>query len=100
MMQRASLFIAGLVLGLAFNTVPGAVERIAGTNVCRESCPPWLTGVSLAIYAAMPLAWWVILASSGGKPRGRKVVLASACASLVLMLSLTWLLYVAQHPAR
>jgi len=100
MMKRASLFIAGLLLGLAFNMVPGAVERVAGTNVCRESCPPWLAGVSLAVYAAMPLAWWVILAFGCRKPGGRKVVLASACASLVLMLSLTWLLYAAQHPAR
>lgn len=97
---RAFLLLAGLLLGLVFGMVPGMVEHLAGTNVCRESCPPWLTGVSLAVYAALPLGWGAMLALAGCKPRAWRVLLPSACASLLLMLALTWLLYLAQHPVR
>lgn len=97
---RAFLFLVGLLLGLVFDMVVGVVERLAGTDVCRESCPPWLTSASLAVYVAMPLGWGVLLAIAGSKPRAGRVLLAWACASLLLMLALTWLLYLAQHPVR
>ena len=42
----------------------------------------------------------VLLAIAGSKPRAGRVLLAWACASLLLMLALTWLLHLAQHPVR
>jgi hypothetical protein len=98
MMRRGALFVAGLLFGITLDMVPHLVEVFADINVCRESCPMVLRGVSIAIYAVMPIVWGVILAATVGKRHAARVLLTLVLASFALMLLVTWFLYAYQHP--
>lgn len=98
MIKRVVFFILGILVGIAFDMVPHAIEVMANTEVCRESCSDLLKGISLAAYAALPIAWGALFATVIGKPHAKRILLSSALLSLVLMVLLTWFLYKHQHP--
>ncbi len=98
MVRKIILFVFGFLVGALFDMVPHAIETMASTNLCVESCSASLRGMSIAAYAAMPVAWGIIFARSIGKPHAMRVVLPSALFSLTLMMVLTWFLYKHQHP--
>lgn len=98
MFKRVVLFVLGFLLGVAFDMVPHAIETIANTNVCRESCSNLLKGASIATYAIMPIAWGCIFTTVIGKPHEKRILLTSSLFSLTLMALLTWFLYKHQHP--
>ncbi|WP_332856321.1 hypothetical protein [Duganella sp. S19_KUP01_CR8] len=98
MKRKIILFVFGFLAGVLFDMVPRAIEIMASTNVCAESCSESLRSVSLAAYAAMPIAWGIIFAKTIGKPHAKRRLLISALFSLTLMMVLTWFLYKHQHP--
>jgi len=98
MIKRVVFFVLGLLVGIAFDMVPHAIEIMANTEVCRESCSGLLKGLSLSAYAAMPISWGTLMATVPGKPTAKRILLASALLSLAIMALLTWFLYRHQHP--
>ena len=69
MLAKKIVFIfLGFLVGIAFDMVPHAVEVVAKTNVCRESCSKLLKIVSVVIYAILPIAWTGLLGIVIGKP--------------------------------
>jgi siroheme synthase len=96
--KKTILFCVGLLIGYFFDLIPSLFEIVANTNVCIESCPGVLRGISLAIYAAMPLLWGVSLPVTVGKPHASSILICLSLASVFLMLMLTWCLYTHQHP--
>lgn len=98
MVKRTTLFALGILFGVVLDMVPHAFEVMARTNVCRESCPAPLRALSLGIYALMPIGWGIILAITTGNRHTGKIALTCAVFSLLLMSSLTWLLFAYQHP--
>lgn len=97
-MKKTLLFCVGLLIGYIFDLIPSLFEILANTNVCIESCSGVLRGISLAIYAAMPILWGVSLPVTIGKPHASSLLICLSLASAFLMLALTWLLYAHQHP--
>ncbi len=91
------LFASGFFVGITIDMVPHFVEVVAGINLCRESCPIALKGVSIAIYASIPILWGVLLAVTIGKRNSFKFLLGWVFLSFVLMLLLTWFLYAYQQ---
>ena len=96
---RAFLFLVGLLLGLVFDMVVGVVERLA-EHRCAGSRVRLVDQRLAGRVRGHAARLGVLLAIAGSKPRAGRVLLAWACASLLLMLALTWLLYLAQHPVR
>lgn len=97
-MYKFFIFLIGVIIGIAFDVVPHAVEVMASTNVCRESCPRLLSAASMVIYLTMPIVWGGVLVVAGDSGRNAiKVICVSTTFSLMLMLSLTWLLHAYQH---
>ena len=88
----------GFLIGIAFDLLPHALEIMFDVNVCRESCPGQLKAISLSIYAAMPIAWGVILLLRSRQTLARQVLPLAAVVSLALMTFLMWGLYAYQHP--
>lgn len=97
-MKKTVLFCAGLLIGYIFGLIPSLFEIVANTNICIESCPGVLRGISLAIYAAMPILWGVGLPLTVGKPHASRILICLLLASTFVMLMLTWFLYAQQHP--
>lgn len=95
---RIILAVLGCIIGCGFNMIPGVAEKLANTNVCVESCTALLRGTAIATYAAMPIAWGIILAKVVGKPHAMRTIIYAAFVSLAIMLLLTWFLYKHQHP--
>ncbi len=98
MVKKIALIVLGFVVGIAFDMVPHAVEAVAKTNVCRESCSNSLKIVSVVIYAILPIAWGGLLGIVIGKHHAKRILFTSALFSLVVMTVLTWFLYKHQHP--
>lgn len=98
MTRKVIFFVLGLLAGVLFDLVPHAIEIMANTNLCVESCSASLRGMSIAAYAAMPIAWGIIFTRAIGKPHAKRILLPSALFSLTLMMVLTWFLYKHQHP--
>lgn len=98
MTKRVVFFVLGLLLGIAFDMVPHAIETIANTNVCRESCSNLLKIASITAYTVMPIALGCIFATVISRPYGKRMLLTSSLFSLALMMLLTWFLYHHQHP--
>ena len=98
MLKKAVFFVSGFLIGIVFDMVPHLVETMTNTNVCRESCGPLLTGISIATYVVMPIAWGIIIAITIRKQQAKRIVIASTLVSLAFMVLLTWFLYKQQHP--
>lgn len=97
MVRRTVLFFLGVLFGLAIDMTPHAIETVAQTNVCRESCSYLLRGTSLAIYAIMPIAWGCLATTTTRRPFPLLRLVNGALGSLALMTLLTWFLYRRQH---
>lgn len=97
-MKKLFLCCIGFLIGCLFGLVPFLFETVANTNVCIESCPRVLRGISLAIYVALPILWGYSLPATIGKPHASRTLIYLLLASALLMLILTWFLYTHQHP--
>ncbi|KAB8052505.1 MAG: hypothetical protein RSF79_04720 [Janthinobacterium sp.] len=96
--KKIAFIVLGFLVGIAFDMVPHAVEVVAKTNVCRESCSNSLKIVSVVIYAILPITWAGLLGIVIGQPRAQRILFISALFSLLIMAVFTWLLYQQQHP--
>jgi len=94
--NRILLFFLGFSVGIIFDIIPGMIEFFTGINICRESCPTFLIGLSIIIYLLMPILWGLYFSKKTTLVNYNNMI-KYFIISVMLMLALTWFLYAYQN---
>lgn len=94
--SKGILFFLGLGAGFVLDLVPSWVMNRWKIPFCAESCPTWLSGFSLLVYAAIPLVLAVSAAvsydPSARAVRPKPLLIALAVMTSILIAA-SWITY-------
>ena len=89
--KKLVLLYIGLSAGLLIDALPTVVTGYFSLRVCAESCPEWLHGYAIVVYAGVPLLLSFTTASS------RSVEWKLNMFALAILIVLTLLILIHMH---